>query len=204
MRVRHIVSALRTLQRESTTVTAQDLGAQRSEASSLLLPKTCEDIVQRSKSRPGLTHATETIQLTQGRYDRARLWANRNWVWEIAACMTSLLCLMAIVALLAAFDGRTAPHWPQLITLNSAIAVLTTLQKGTVLFVVSEGISQQKWTWFMDAQSLDDLSLFDSASRGPWGSLLFAIKGLPAYARPPLSNELHTDHVATRRSQDQS
>lgn len=36
----------------------------------------------------------------------------------------------------------------------------------------AEGISQLKWYWFNEPQPLIDLDRFDTASRGPWGSLL--------------------------------
>ncbi|MAD87688.1 MAG: hypothetical protein CL912_32410 [Deltaproteobacteria bacterium] len=40
------------------------------------------------------------------------------------------------------------------------------------------GISQLKWIWFKDPRSLTDLTTFENASRGPWGSaqLLFTLK----------------------------
>lgn len=41
------------------------------------------------------------------------------------------------------------------------------------------GIGQLKWTWYRQPQRLDDIVLFDNATRGPWGCLLLIIKQLP-------------------------
>ncbi|KAF4551315.1 Hypothetical protein D9617_14g077730 [Elsinoe fawcettii] len=49
--------------------------------------------------------------------------------------------------------------------------------KGCMIFAVAEGISQLKWSWFLQPRSLADLGTYDSASRGPWGSLLFLFSG---------------------------
>ncbi|EKG16900.1 hypothetical protein MPH_05881 [Macrophomina phaseolina MS6] len=41
-----------------------------------------------------------------------------------------------------------------------------------MMMPIAEGISQLKWYWFNEPQPLIDLDRFDTASRGPWGSLL--------------------------------
>ncbi|KAF2218374.1 hypothetical protein BDZ85DRAFT_183658, partial [Elsinoe ampelina] len=99
------------------------------------------------------------------------------WFYELAACVINVLALAAIVILLSVYDGKPTPEWPKVITINSASAVLATLMKGSMIFAVSEaGLSQIKWAWFTRQRQLSDLSAFDSASRGPWGALLFLIR----------------------------
>lgn len=42
--------------------------------------------------------------------------------------------------------------------------------EGSLLFVAGAGISQLKWHWYSQRRPLNDLSTYDEASRGPWGS----------------------------------
>lgn len=122
-----------------------------------------------------------------------RLWANQNWILELLACVTSLLALVGIIILLRRYDGKPTPQWPKMITINSAIALLTIVVRGSIVFAVTEGtyslrllldyfctdtigISQLKWVWFRRPRPLMDLSAFDMASRGPWGSILFVFR----------------------------
>ncbi|GKT48240.1 uncharacterized protein ColSpa_08421 [Colletotrichum spaethianum] len=61
--------------------------------------------------------------------------------------------------------------WPLGLTLNTLIAFLATLARAAFVIPVSESISQLKWLWYRDERPLKDFQDFDSASRGPWGSL---------------------------------
>ncbi|KAG8631205.1 hypothetical protein KVT40_000345 [Elsinoe batatas] len=90
----------------------------------------------------------------------------RTWAYEVAACCISAITLAGVVILLWTRQNKPLPDWPALITLNSIIAVLTTIMKGSMIFAVAEGISQLKWSWFLRPRSLADLSTYDSASRG--------------------------------------
>ncbi|KAF6813054.1 hypothetical protein CPLU01_14747 [Colletotrichum plurivorum] len=71
------------------------------------------------------------------------------------------------------------PGRPSLISINSLIAIFTALFKASLIFPVAEGLGQLKWKWFNRPQKLNDLVLFDNASRGPWGSLLLLVKVIP-------------------------
>ena len=43
--------------------------------------------------------------------------------------------------------------------------------KTAITFVVAEGLGQLKWIWYRSEHSLQDLSAYDDATRGPLGSL---------------------------------
>ncbi|PYH92403.1 hypothetical protein BO71DRAFT_420837 [Aspergillus ellipticus CBS 707.79] len=76
-----------------------------------------------------------------------------------------------MICLLAFYNQRPQPSW-QYVSLNSIISWLSTLSKGSLVFAVGEMIGQLKWVWFAQQQRpLIHLRSFDSASRGPWGSL---------------------------------
>lgn len=71
--------------------------------------------------------------------DKSPFW--RLWAIEMVSMITSLLLLAAIVAILAAFDGVPQPGWGRriTITLNSLIAILSTLCRAMLMLVVAEG-----------------------------------------------------------------
>lgn len=64
-------------------------------------------------------------------------------------------------------------------SINSLVAIYVVVLKTAMLLVLTEGISQLKWIWYIQFRPLDDLAKFDSASRGPWGALqlIFAVRG---------------------------
>ena len=56
--------------------------------------------------------------------------------------------------------------------MNAVISFLTTIAKACMVLSVAAAIGQSKWLWFQDdSRILQDIELFDDASRGPLGSL---------------------------------
>ena len=51
------------------------------------------------------------------------------WLWELMGSILSILCMVAIVAILAAYDRKPLPEWPYSITLNSLLSILSTIAK---------------------------------------------------------------------------
>ncbi|KAK2754921.1 hypothetical protein CKAH01_05935 [Colletotrichum kahawae] len=101
------------------------------------------------------------------------------WWLEVSSSLLGLGCLLAIVIILSVHDERPLPNWPDLISINSLIAIFTAVFKAALILPIAEGIGQLKWTWYRQPQRLDDIVLFDNATRGPWGCLLLIIKQLP-------------------------
>ncbi|OAX81902.1 hypothetical protein ACJ72_03756 [Emergomyces africanus] len=101
------------------------------------------------------------------------------WLWELGACVIGLLALVATIGMLAAYSGGRVPQLPENFTLNAIISILTTVVKVSTLFVVAASISQLKWLWLRDMRSLQDVQIFDDASRGPLGALymIFYFRG---------------------------
>ncbi|KAK8236449.1 hypothetical protein IWZ00DRAFT_557810 [Phyllosticta capitalensis] len=102
-------------------------------------------------------------------------WEDFYWTIEILSCLFAAIILVALVAVLAIFNGHQQPNWPHPVSINTIIAVFTVAFKALLLKPVVEGLSQCKWLWFSRPKELSDLELFDQATRGPWGStcLLF-------------------------------
>ncbi|EGC42167.1 conserved hypothetical protein [Histoplasma capsulatum var. duboisii H88] len=101
------------------------------------------------------------------------------WLWEIGACALSLLALAATIAVLVVYSEKNVPELPKYITFNAIISVLANAIRVSILVVIAACISQLKWLWMKDMRRLQDLQIFDDASRGPLGSLhmLFYLRG---------------------------
>ncbi|KAF2012585.1 hypothetical protein BU24DRAFT_464961 [Aaosphaeria arxii CBS 175.79] len=106
----------------------------------------------------------------------------RNWWWEICAIVVSLVATGVIFIILLKTNGQPLSAWHLPIQLNSFIALCSTIAKSALLVVLAEGISQLKWNHFerTGGARLGQLQVFDDASRGPWGSLVFPWKMLKA------------------------
>ena len=98
------------------------------------------------------------------------------WLWEILAVLLSLSTFSTIIAILVIYDGSNVAQLPQGISLNAIISILSTISKASLIFSVSATLSQFKWLLFSGrTRQLEDLQLYDDASRGPLGSSLLLI-----------------------------
>ncbi|KAK4545223.1 hypothetical protein LTR36_003402 [Oleoguttula mirabilis] len=94
------------------------------------------------------------------------------WLWELLSLFFSMVCMGAIIVILAHYDNQPIPSWKYGLTINGAISILAVLAKSSLVLPVAEALSQLKWCWFWDRQRpVMDFHRYDSASRGPWGSL---------------------------------
>ena len=101
-----------------------------------------------------------------------------GWSWELFCLAVSWACLVAIGVLLGAHDGKPFPTGPGGISLNAMIAILSTVAKSSLMCVVSAVLGQMKWDWFeAQPRRLDQLEIFDDASRGPLGATRFLLGG---------------------------
>ncbi|KAK7917350.1 hypothetical protein PG985_010958 [Apiospora marii] len=98
------------------------------------------------------------------------------WSYETVSFLIALSAFVAIVVILASYNGRRRPNWPALININSLLSVLTAILKAALLFPIAECIGELKWLHFKDPHPVRDLARWDSTTRGPWGSLLFICK----------------------------
>jgi hypothetical protein len=112
-------------------------------------------------------------------------WRSLWWWWEICALIIASGATVGLVVFLKVIDNKPRREWFASIQPNSVLSILTTVQKAALMVPVASSISQLKWHHFTSgrrAQRLEDLQLFDSASRGPWGSLLFLLQ-VPTHTR---------------------
>ena len=74
-----------------------------------------------------------------------------NWWLSIASVVVSVLAILAIIALLIVADKSSLPKLPLSVTMN---------------VYISDSIGQLKWLWFRQPRALQDIQIFDEASRG--------------------------------------
>ncbi|KAJ4376379.1 hypothetical protein N0V83_001662 [Neocucurbitaria cava] len=87
------------------------------------------------------------------------------WVWELAGLVISAVALVCIFVLLRRYDNKQQPEWAHL-SLNTAVALLSTLGKASVLIAVSRGLGQLKWIWLFNTErSLADLQFRPSTTQ---------------------------------------
>ncbi len=68
------------------------------------------------------------------------------WLFEILACINTLVALFAITFTLYIYDGGVLLQLPFRISVNSLLSIYTVLFKAPLLFVLSSGIGQLQWT----------------------------------------------------------
>jgi DNA mismatch repair ATPase MutL len=95
---------------------------------------------------------TSTVQKSPSSKDRPtsatkntneRTWRHpdqlaNQWIWELLSCCVSLLCLVAIIAVLAVHHSRPLPQWSSLISFNSLIAMFTAIMRSSLIFPVAQ------------------------------------------------------------------
>jgi hypothetical protein len=94
------------------------------------------------------------------------------WKFEVLSMVCSVGALLAIIAVLFAYDGKSMTRWNAWLRPNTVVSALSTLAKSSMLMVVGQGLGQLKWQHFeRRPRRLLDFDVFENASRGPWGSL---------------------------------
>jgi hypothetical protein len=82
----------------------------------------------------------------------------------------SIACIAAIVLIVYYYDEKAVLQ--SVITLNTAVSVLSTAARSGLIFVVSAVVGQMKWCWIQKSErQLQHLQTMDSASRGPMGAI---------------------------------
>lgn len=137
---------------------------------------------------PSIDHEDEAFQDTSQRIDatpkqlrnRKRTALITHWWLEILSCVIATILFLALVLVLYYFNNKAIPQWPSGLTVNTIVALLSTLCRALTYLPLAEGLSQLKWNWFIGKQRpLRDITYFDEASRGAWGALRlpFVLRG---------------------------
>jgi Protein of unknown function (DUF3176) len=107
----------------------------------------------------------------------------RALIWEILSLVLAATSLLTLVAILQNYDDKENPRWalgPWGVTLNAILSIVSTAFRASLLMPVAQCINQFCWIWYTQPRPLQDICYYDSASRGPLGSiyLLFRLRFL--------------------------
>lgn len=112
------------------------------------------------------------------------------WKWEVFSCVLAIGTLGSMYGILQHYDGHRIPDWGTAINLSTLIALMATLLRNMLVFVVAEIIGQAKWNYFAGVgtpaedppmRRLIETNRFNDASQG----LIGAFKLLPTVFRDP-------------------
>ncbi|XP_014551439.1 hypothetical protein COCVIDRAFT_42252 [Bipolaris victoriae FI3] len=98
----------------------------------------------------------------------------RDWYWDFIAAIFSIACVIAVIVIVRKYQGKSLSSWHfyHNITLNTLVALLSTLSRTALIVPVASCISQLKWIHLVSSlRPLHEYQILDEASRGPWGSL---------------------------------
>lgn len=128
-------------------------------------------------ARPSLSRTSSVKSSIQPTKRRQPLFKHR-WLWEICSAFFSIACITAVLVILIETDDTSLSAWKFPIALNALVSTFLTLSKTALMVPVAACISQLKWIHFEKANRVNELEVFEEASRGPWGSmeLLFRLK----------------------------
>ncbi|MBW0524489.1 hypothetical protein O181_064204 [Austropuccinia psidii MF-1] len=102
-------------------------------------------------------------------------WQDR-WLWELICMLIGLASLGTNMTLLSFINGKARSWWTFPIKPNGVLSVFGTITKAAFMSSVTGCIGQLKWLHFANgSHQLFHHQLFDNASRGPVGSLVFLL-----------------------------
>lgn len=65
-----------------------------------------------------------------------------TWFWGIIVMVFSTVCIVAVVAVLGAYDQQTAPSFPEGLTPNAIVSILSIGSKASLFCMVGARIGQ--------------------------------------------------------------
>ncbi|MCJ1475704.1 hypothetical protein MMC13_004367 [Lambiella insularis] len=106
-------------------------------------------------------------------YDR---YFQDSWWLEFLSWLAATVMLLALLVLLAKFNGKSLSEWHSNLSLNTIIAVVSQLVQAVLIVPIGSCLSQLQWLWYRNKKPLKDFSYFGDASSGLWGSLVLLYK----------------------------
>ena len=95
-----------------------------------------------------------------------------HWRLEYASATLSVVSFMGLVILLAVQNNKPIFDCHG-VTINALVALLSTISRASLMFVLAEAISQTKWIFFNQSKrALYDFEMIDVASRDAVGRLV--------------------------------
>lgn len=99
------------------------------------------------------------------------------WLLELICWFIGAFSVAALVIVLRHFDGQAITHSDYGLTLNALISLLAGITRSSLMVPTYGALGQLKWNWFRgDPKLMVDFEIFDSASRGPLGSIFLLFR----------------------------
>ncbi|KAK8128742.1 hypothetical protein PG984_009850 [Apiospora sp. TS-2023a] len=94
------------------------------------------------------------------------------WKWELASLGLCIATNVAMFVVLTRYNRQHLLNWGYYINLNTILSILSTVQRATLLTLLTSIISQVKWLWVGNQpRPLQHLHVMDFASRSAWGAI---------------------------------
>jgi hypothetical protein len=101
----------------------------------------------------------------------------RFWLVELLAICASLIALIILFGILKRFDLKPVAHSGLYSGLPTTLVnAFTTIMRTAMLLPVATALAQLQWSWFQTEKALQDIEIFDDATRGVFGSILLLTK----------------------------
>ena len=126
-----------------------------------------------------LDHLYDIWETTQVKFQSLVDFLQDSWFLEIGACVTALVLFIAEIVVLRVFEKNQVGTWPWSWSLNSAVALVTTLIEANLVFALTSCLGQMKWLWFsLDQGTTKPLIWVDLIARSntPLGALSLLLR----------------------------
>ncbi|KAI0536726.1 hypothetical protein GGR58DRAFT_379487 [Xylaria digitata] len=102
-----------------------------------------------------------------------QLQASARWTGEFITLVLSILFEGVLIGILIWMNGEPYfENWRAPLSINTVVAVLTTVTNTALMHSVGGTIGQIKWVDYQAApQKLGNFEIYDECSRGPWGAV---------------------------------
>ncbi|RGP79263.1 hypothetical protein FLONG3_2604 [Fusarium longipes] len=150
-----------------------------------------DDVAEQSRETGLLTCKRSASSVSKAHDKEEGVFGNRRenifWIWKIEILLLFVAAglLVTIYLILNGYDEQELPDWYNIgITLNTLISIIATFFRAILALIAFEVIAQLKWDWIsQDFRPMQQVQLFDSASRG----LVGALRLLPVMFQDPLA-----------------
>lgn len=131
------------------------------------------------------THNEKTPQSTIRKYTLPVTY--RAWLWELLSLVLAVASLAMVCVILRITDHHPFSELPLQIKLTTALSIMANIIEAFVAAPLAAGLGQIMWIrYHQKHRALNDITMFDSASRGPLGELSLLFRRHNRYAHASL------------------
>lgn len=119
---------------------------------------------------PPTTHQTRSRNI-------AAILGFGSWFHESLALILAAASFVTLIVILSRYDGKPSPTWRAGMSINVLVSLISVIFRFSIMLPVEQCISQATWVSLCkERRPLDEVIYYDSASRGPLGSILLIFR----------------------------